>query len=129
MAVSFTSVMFLISQTVSRYFVQIFTRNPEYIEVAVRGIRIYTLGIIPLGLQYAIVDGFTGMGVPQAAVCLSTFRKTVYMAGAVLIPSVFGIYSLFYTEPLSDFAGTAVSAVVYAACIGKILKRCEAGEA
>ena len=92
--------------------------------MAVRGIRIYALGVIPLAVQYAIVDGFTGMGIPQAAVCLSMFRKTVYIAGALLIPPFFGIENLFYTEPLSDFSGTVVSITAYVLLIGKILKRC-----
>ena len=52
------------------------------------------------------------------------FRKTVYIAGALLIPPFFGIENLFYTEPLSDFSGTVVSITAYVLLIGKILKRC-----
>lgn len=124
LALAFNCVMFLVSQFLPGIFVNIFTRNPQYTAMAVRGIRIYALGVIPLAVQYAIVDGFTGMGVPQAAVCLSMFRKTVYIAGALLIPPLFGIENLFYTEPLSDFSGTVVSITVYMLLIGKILKRC-----
>ena len=83
LALAFNCVMFLVSQFLPGIFVNIFTRNPQYTAMAVRGIRIYALGVIPLAVQYAIVDGFTGMGVPQAAVCLSMFRKTVYIAGEI----------------------------------------------
>ena len=124
LALAFNCVMFAVSQIFPGLFVKIFTGNPQYIEMAVRGIRIYALGVIPLAVQYAIVDGFTGMGIPQAAVCLSMFRKTVYIAGALLIPPFFGIENLFYTEPLSDFSGTVVSITAYVLLIGKILKRC-----
>lgn len=62
LSMAFTAVMFVIAQTVPHYFVQIFTRDPEYVELTVRAIRIFTLGIIPLAVQYEIVDGYTGHG-------------------------------------------------------------------
>ena len=53
LALVFTSVMFIASQTLPHYFVRIFTHNEEYISLTVWAIRIYTVGIIPLALQYA----------------------------------------------------------------------------
>ena len=75
------TVMFIIAQFFSRYFIIIFTRNPEYIEMTERIIRLYTLGIIPLGAQYTIVDGFTGLGIAKIAFSLSFFRKFLYLSG------------------------------------------------
>lgn len=109
----FTAVMFLIAQLVPGIFVRIFTRNEEYIHLTEWAIRMYTLGIIPLSAQYTIVDGFTGMGISWVAISLSMFRKIVFFAGVFLIPPVFGIQNVFFTEPLSDFLGSALSIVVF----------------
>ena len=42
LALCFVTVMFIIAQFFSRYFIIIFTRNPEYIEMTERIIRLYT---------------------------------------------------------------------------------------
>ena len=128
LAMVFTAVMFVIAQTVPQYFVQIFTREPEYVALTVRSIRIFTLGIIPLAVQYEIVDGYTGMGIAPIAISLSTVRKTLYLLGVALIPIFFGVEAVFYTEPISDFLGTAVSITVYLTTMKKILRRRENGE-
>ena len=62
-ALVFTGILFLAAQIIPEYFVKIFTQNETYISLTVWAIRVYTLGIIPLALQYTIVDGFTGMGI------------------------------------------------------------------
>ena len=128
LSMAFTAVMFVIAQTVPHYFVQIFTRDPEYVELTVRAIRIFTLGIIPLAVQYEIVDGYTGMGIAPIAISLSTVRKTLYLLGVVLIPMFFSVEAVFYTEPISDFLGTAVSITMYLMTMKKILRRRENGE-
>ena len=86
----FTSIMFTAAQLVPQLFVLIFTRDPAYIEMASRAIRIYTLGIIPLGIQYEIVDGFTGMGVVRLSLPLSFWRKLLYFVSLFVLPRSMG---------------------------------------
>lgn len=125
---TFMAVMFTISQTAPRYFVEIFTQNTEYIDLSVWAIRVYTLGLIPLSLQYVVVDGYMGMGVAHIAISLSLFRKAAYLTGVIVLPMLFGVTAIFYTEAISDFAGAVLSAFVYAFTIKRILKRRESGE-
>ena len=119
----FTAVMFILAQTCSRYFVQIFTQDPVYVEMTVGFIRIFTLGVIPLGIQYPLVDGFTGMGIVKIAISLSFFRKFVYLLLVVLIPMLAGAANVFYAEAISDIIAPAVTAAVYLLSIRKILER------
>ena len=93
----------------------IFTRDPQYIDMTVRAIRIYSLMIIPLTVQYTVVDGFAGV-----AISLSTFRKLIYFAGVFLIPLWFDITNIFYTEPISDLVAAVASGIVYLLLIKKI---------
>lgn len=58
-ALVFTGILFLAAQIIPEYFVKIFTQNETYISLTVWAIRVYTLGIIPLALQYTIVDGLS----------------------------------------------------------------------
>ena len=55
-AVAFTCIMMLIANTIPDVFVKMFTTNEEYMRYCRWAIRVYTLGVIPLALQYAIVD-------------------------------------------------------------------------
>ena len=121
LCLAFTTILFAAAQAIPQLFVLIFSRDPEVVAMASRAIRIYTLGIIPLGVQYEIVDGFTGMGVVRAALPLSFWRKTLYFISLFLLPAFFGAQAVFFTGPISDFGGTLVSAVVYALTIKKIL--------
>lgn len=119
----FCAVMFIIAQTVPEYFIMIFTRDPEYIEMTKDITGLYTKGVLLLALQYTIVDGFTGMGVFKYAFILSAWRKLIYFACVFLIPPVFGVYSIFYCEPLSDILGPAASLIIYFTFGRKLLKR------
>lgn len=123
LALLFTTLMFIAANTVSVYFVRIFTKNPEYINLCVWGIRVYTLGVIPLGAQYTIVDGFIAMGEAKLAMFLSFFRKFLYFGCVFILPVIWGARAAFYTEPIVDFAGPALSILLYLLCIRKILDR------
>lgn len=119
----FTAVMLVLSQTCSQFFVLIFTRNPEYIAMSVKAIRISTLMIIPLAFQYTVVDGFTGMGIAKVAISLSLFRKLLFFIAVTLLPKHFGVEAVFYTEPIIDLAAAVMSSTVYLMASGPILKR------
>ena len=121
LALAFTTIMFVIAQTIPQLFVRIFTQNEEYVELTVWAIRVYTMGIIPLACQYTVVDGFTGMGIARVAISLSMFRKVVFLAGAFLIPAYWGITNIFYTEPISDVIAAIVSGSVYFLVIDRII--------
>ena len=48
------------------------------------------MALIPLGLQYEIVDGFTAIGQVRYAWPLSFWRKAVYFAALFILPAVWG---------------------------------------
>ncbi len=121
LGLAFTSLMFLIAHMVPEVFVQIFTREPEYVETTVRSIRVYTMCIIPLAVQYTVVDGFTGMGIAKVAVSLSLFRKLLYFLGMLVFPALFGAAAVFYAEPVSDLIACMSSSITFLTLSGKIL--------
>lgn len=128
-ALIFTSAMMVVSQLLSKYFVMMFTHNEAYIELTVWAIKVYTLGIIPLAAQYTIIDGLTGMGIAKTAILLSMFRKILFLTGVFIIPPVFGITNVFFTEVFSDIIGPLVTIIVFLAAMEKILPKSDAARA
>jgi Na+-driven multidrug efflux pump len=113
--------MFALARLGGGLFVRLFTTEPELAAEALDAIRICTLAVIPLGIQYAIVDGFTGMAQVKLALPLSAFRKVVYFAALFWLPAAFGARAVFYAEPVSDVLGPIASVIIYAVFIKKIL--------
>lgn len=113
LCVCFTSVMFLISRVAPQYFVRIFTDNPEYENLAIWGIKAFTLMIVPLSFQYVIVDGLTALGMTKISLGLSLFRKSLYFAATCALPIWFAAKNAFYAEPVADGTSACLSCIIF----------------
>lgn len=121
LGLGFTAVMFLIARYGSGMFVGLFTRDEAYRDISMWAIRGCTLCIVPLAVQYTIVDGFTGMGIAKVAVSLSMFRKLIYFMGMLVLPAVFGVEAVFFAEPVSDGIACISSSLTFFLLSGRIL--------
>lgn len=119
----FTTAMFLISQFAPAYFARIFTGDPALIEMAARAIRVYTMSIIPLTLQYCFVDGLTGLGIAKIAMTLSVTRKGGMLLLTLLIPMGFGAFSAFWAEPIADLLSSIISTTVFLRIFNPLMER------
>ena len=109
----FTSVLMLLGQGGAALFAQLFTPDPQVAALAARAVRLTTLGIVPLSLQYVVVDGFTGMGMMQYALPLSLMRKGFYFTALFLLPLAGGAMAAFFAQAASDLIPPMISALVY----------------
>ncbi len=123
LCLAFTALMTAVAWLGGHAFVRLFTADPEVARQAQWAIRVCTLSLLPLGIQYEIVDGFTAMGQVRYSLALSFWRKFVYFAALFICPALFGAEAAFYAEPVSDLLGPAVSIVVYLVCMNRILKK------
>lgn len=121
----FVGIMFLIAQTIPQFFVRIFTSNPEYIKLTTWAIRVYTIGLFGVAIQYTVVDGLTGMGVVKMAVSLSMFRKMLFLLCVFIIPMYFDVKNVFFAEAISDIVGATVTSIIYFTMFKNILRRRE----
>ncbi|MDY3763594.1 MAG: MATE family efflux transporter, partial [Candidatus Ventricola sp.] len=71
LCVLYTAVMFVLAWLVGPLFVRLFTRDAQQAALSGWAIRVCTLAIIPLGLQYEVVDGFTALGQVRLSFALS----------------------------------------------------------
>ena len=122
LCVGYTAILFVLARVAGPLFVRLFTQEPELAQEAYEAIKVCTLAIIPLGVQYGLVDGFTGMGQVRLSLPLSFWRKLVYFVAIFALPAACGARAAFYAEPLSDILGPAVTVVVYFLAIGKVLQ-------
>lgn len=128
LCVLFTTVMLVVAWTISPLFIRLFTQDKGLIQQTTWAIRVSTLAIIPLGIQYELVDGFTAIGKVQFSLPLSFWRKLVYFLAVFLIPVFFDVQYIFFAETLSDILGPAVTIVVYLLSIRKLMRKCASGE-
>ena len=110
--VGFTILMFAFVWLAGDVFVSLFTNESLLKAESLSAIRTMTWMIIPLGLQYELVDGMTALGQVKISFLLSFFRKGVYFAALLLIPLFFGAQSAFVAEPISDLIAPIFSFVI-----------------
>ena len=125
LCVAYTALLFVLARTAGPAFAALFTEDAALNAQACRAIRICTLAAIPLGVQYAIVDGFTGMGQVQLSLPLSFWRKGVYFAAVFALPALLGADMIFYAEPIADLLGPMVSIPVQLIAGKRILQKRE----
>lgn len=119
----YTAIMFVLARLVGPLFVRLFTQDTMLAEKAVWAIGVCTLAIIPLGVQYELVDGFTAIGKVNISLPLSFWRKLVYFVALFILPAIWGAEAIFYAEPISDVVGPFTTMAVYGLTMNKILKR------
>ena len=115
--------MTLVTHTLSPYFVRLFTQSPELIERSVRYIKMFTAMIIPLAVQYPLVDETTALGQVRLALFCSLFRKSVFLAGLLLLPALFSAEATFLSEPIADAVAASVTTCLFLRIIPKVLER------
>lgn len=125
LCLAFTTVMFLISRILPQYFVYLFTNDTEMIQLAVWGIQVFTLAVIPLSFQYVFVDGLTALGCCKTALALSLFRKSSFVIFTLVLPVIFTARHTFYAEPLADLISSILSTTVFLLVINRYLHKRE----
>lgn len=123
LCLGFMAVMTAVAWLGGQWFVRLFAKDPQVADQALWAIRVCTLSLLPLGIQYEIVDGFTALGQVPYALSLSCWRKFCYFAALFLLPAVFPAEAAFFAEPVSDLLGPLVSIVVYRLFMDRVLRR------
>lgn len=120
--VMYCVIMFIIVWLFGRYFIVLFNDDAQIVEYTLKAMRIYTLFIIPLGLQYELVDGMTALGQVKVSLTLSFFRKGIYFIALFLLPRYFGVMSTFFAESISDLIPPIVSYIIVKKNLDHILE-------
>ena len=120
----FVALMMVVTHTLSPLFVRLFTSDADLAARSVTYIKRFTCMIIPLGIQYPLVDESIALGQVNRALFCSLFRKTVFMAGLLLLPRFFGAEATFFSEPIADVIAAAMSSILFLRAYPKVLHTC-----
>jgi Na+-driven multidrug efflux pump len=110
---SYMIVLCIAAQIIPETFARIFVQDAEIVILSASCIRKYTLGLLGVAVQYAIVDGLTAMGQIAFAMPISFFRKILYIICVFLFPIFSELENVFYSETISDIIGASVTISVF----------------
>lgn len=95
---------------IPRTLASIFSSDPQLLDATEKSMRIYFCGFFLMSLQLAGQCVFVGLGKSRQAVFFSLLRKAIIVTPLVfllpLLPA-FGVYGVFWSEPISDLLGGA----------------------
>ena len=113
LCLTFCAVMMVVTHTLSPLFVRLFTDNSDIAARSVTYIKRFTAMILPLAIQYPLVDELTAMAQVGRALFCSLFRKSVFLAGLLLLPFFFGAEATFFSEPVADLLAASMSSLIF----------------
>ncbi len=121
LCVGFTAVMLAATWLCAPLFVRLFTQNAALAARSVTFIKIYTAAVIPLAVQYVIVDQSTALGQVRLALFCSLFRKAVFLVATVALPMLLTASAAFWAEPICDVIAACVSSFLFLRFIPRLL--------
>ncbi len=110
-----------------RVFIRLFAQDEALIELTVRGLRIYSLGLGIFGLQNAIQSMFVGLGQAKVSLFIAILRKVILLIPlALVLPAFLGVDGVYIAEPVADITSASIATGLMLYHFGRILKRREA---
>lgn len=119
---AYIGLLLLFAQLVPQLFARLFIDGTENIALASSFIRKYTVGLLGIAVQYAIVDGLTAMGKVGCALPISLFRKAMYLVLIFVLPLITDLRNIFYAGAISDILGSCLTVLVFFGWIKEKLK-------
>ena len=129
LCLGFCAIMMIVTHTLSPLFVRLFTQNTEVLERSVGYIKVFTAMILPLAVQYPLVDETTALGHVRLALFCSLFRKSVFLACLLLLPALVSAEATFFSEPIADAVAATMTTVLFLHFFPKILTERAGGPA
>lgn len=125
LCVCFCALMTLITWTLCPWFVRLFTSDGEIVARCVRYIKLYTCMIIPLAVQYPLVDESVALGRVGLALFFSLFRKGLFLLCVLVFPPLAGAEAAFLAEPAADLLSALLSTCLFLRRFPRILSGLE----
>lgn len=90
-----------------------FNKDPELMDVAVKGVRLYLLMLPIIGISIAGSDFILAIGKAKLAMGLSILRQVVILIPVMLIlPRFLGLDGVWIAQPISDIGATIITSII-----------------
>lgn len=115
----------LLMEFVPQVFVQLFSNDPELIELASRMLRVYIFGFIIMGANSTYQQSYTSLGFGKISFFFAFYRKIILLIPLIYILPIFisdGVFAIMLAEPLSDLITTITNTFSFRKFMHKHLK-------
>lgn len=100
---------FILIQTIPHNLVAIFTNNSELSNIAINGIKIYTVMLPSIGISILGAVYFQSIGNAKVSVILSLLRQVIILIPAItIVPKIYGLNGVWVSQPISDLLAMAI---------------------
>lgn len=109
--------------------IKIFNSDPNLVDIAIPGMRIYLLMLPVVGMQVISSNYFQAIGKAKISMFLSLLRQVILLIPCILIlPNFLGLTGIWVSGALSDGLASLVTGVLFYLSIKKLKDKHEAGE-
>lgn len=115
----------LLMEFVPQVFVQLFSNDPELIELASHMLRVYIFGFIIMGANSTYQQSYTSLGFGKISFFFAFYRKIILLIPLIYILPIFisdGVFAVMLAEPLSDLITTITNTFSFRRFMHKHLK-------
>lgn len=108
-------VAFILVQTFPEAIIGIFNKDPKFMDISVRGLRIYLLMLPIVGISVTGSNYIQSIGEARIAMFLSLLRQVILLVPFIIIlPRIFGLglNGVWIAQPLSDLISSTITAVI-----------------
>ena len=114
MGIAFTSIAFVLSRLCAGTFVSFFVDGDAIYDISVWGIGVFTLAIVPLSVQYVLVDTLTALGKIKVSLYLSASRKITFLVCIILLAAFSSAaQNAFFAEPVADILSSIQTTILF----------------
>lgn len=114
----YTITMWALLMIFPEFFVGIFNKKPELVEITAWSMRIYFAGILIFGAQIACQQTFLALGQAKLSLIMALLRKIVLLVPLIFIlPALVRegnkLAAVLFAEPISDIIAAITTVVVF----------------
>ncbi|ACN83501.1 MATE family efflux transporter [Brachyspira hyodysenteriae] len=122
---SFSFLMWFISEFFPYLFVRIFTSDEELINYAIWALKIYMAASLIFGAQTACQQTFVALGNAKISAFLAILRKVILLIPLIFILPIFmenKVMSVLLAEPIADFLAVCTTVTLFTISFKRLLK-------
>lgn len=103
---------FILTQFWTKELIGLFNNDPELVQVATRGMRIFLCMLPFIGFQIISANYFQAVGKAPKAMFLSLLRQVIVLIPLLIIlPRLIGLTGVWIAGPIADFTASVVTAL------------------
>lgn len=110
-----------------RFFCNMFTNDQAKIDIAVKYMPIFMIGMTIFGLQRASQTAFVAMGQAKISLFVALLRKVILLIPfAFIFPLFLNVFGVYLAEGVADMLSAVICSIIFIIKFPKILKNNEA---